>query len=177
MAGYEWKKLLRYRRGGWIVLVLLLAELASILLFTRPFDRNLEENRSVYNEYLAQVEGPLTPEKREWIEGEMKQDQRRSQRIRGIENRLLYRRSLRGGIPATICGSAGPGRPVSGIFQAVQSIYFRPGTAGPAISLYRRLGDPAGEQIAGLSAVAGADLPACTAVLPGIRLPDGTNCC
>ena len=72
MAGYEWKKLLRYRRGGWIVLVLLLAELASILLFTRPFDRNLEENRSVYNEYLAQVEGPLTPEKREWIEGEMK---------------------------------------------------------------------------------------------------------
>ena len=25
MAGYEWKKLLRYRRGGWIVLVLLLA--------------------------------------------------------------------------------------------------------------------------------------------------------
>ena len=67
MAGYEWKKLLRYRRGGWIVLVLLLAELASILLFTRPFDRNLEENRSVYNEYLAQVEGPLTPEKREWI--------------------------------------------------------------------------------------------------------------
>ena len=64
MAGYEWKKLLRYRRGGWIVLVLLLAELASILLFTRPFDRNLEENRSVYNEYLAQVEGPLTPEKR-----------------------------------------------------------------------------------------------------------------
>ena len=26
MAGYEWKKLLRYRRGGWIVLVLLLAE-------------------------------------------------------------------------------------------------------------------------------------------------------
>ena len=48
MAGYEWKKLLRYRRGGWIVLVLLIAELASILLFTRPFDRNLEENRSVY---------------------------------------------------------------------------------------------------------------------------------
>lgn len=57
MAGYEWKKLLRYRRGGWIVLVLLIAELASILLFTRPFDRNWKKTAASTMNILPRWKG------------------------------------------------------------------------------------------------------------------------
>lgn len=82
MAGYEWKKLLG-RRRLWLVLAVLAAELLSLVFFTRPYDRDLEENRPAYEAYLAQVMGPLTPEKRERLESEMK---RLSQADRDMES-------------------------------------------------------------------------------------------
>ena len=71
MFNYEWKKLLHYRRGAILIAVFLVAELLGILLFTQPYDKVLEANREVYDRYLAQVEGPLTQEKRDDIEAEM----------------------------------------------------------------------------------------------------------
>lgn len=71
MFNYEWKKLLHYRRGAILIAVFLVAELLGILLFTQPYDKVLEANREVYDRYLAQVEGPLTQEKRDYIETEM----------------------------------------------------------------------------------------------------------
>lgn len=68
---YEWKKMLVYRRGLWMIALLLLAELFGVLLFTKPYDRVLEENRSVYDRYLEQVDGSLTQDKRVYLEGEM----------------------------------------------------------------------------------------------------------
>lgn len=71
MLRYEWKKILFNRRGIWFIVVFLVAELLGILFYTRPYDRVLEENRAVYESYLAPVTGSLTPEKRESIEAEM----------------------------------------------------------------------------------------------------------
>lgn len=71
MFRYEWKKLLHYRRGGLLIAVFLVAELLGLLLFTQPYDKVLEENRAVYDRYLALVEGPLTEDSRAYIEGEM----------------------------------------------------------------------------------------------------------
>lgn len=71
MLSFEWKKLLYYRKGLALILVFLIAELAGILLFTKPYDRELEANRAVYDAYLSRVEGPLTPENRQWLEDEM----------------------------------------------------------------------------------------------------------
>lgn len=71
MLRFEWKKLLYYRKGLALILVFLIAELAGILLFTKPYDRELEANRAVYDTYLSRVEGPLTPENRQWLEDEM----------------------------------------------------------------------------------------------------------
>lgn len=68
---YEWKKQLFYRRSIWLIVAFLVLELASVLLLTHPYDAELEEHRAVYESYLSQVEGPLTPEKRESIEAEM----------------------------------------------------------------------------------------------------------
>ncbi len=71
MLTYEWKKLLFYRRGLWFILAFLLASLVLTLFFTQPYDAVLEDNREVYESYLAPVIGPLTPEKRESLEKEM----------------------------------------------------------------------------------------------------------
>ncbi len=71
MLKFEWKKILYYRRGLWLLLAVLTAEIAGLLFFTRPYDPVLEENREVYDSYLKQVEGPLTEEKRIFIEGKM----------------------------------------------------------------------------------------------------------
>lgn len=71
MLKYEWKKLLFNRRGIWLILFLLTAELLGTLLFTQPYDKELEANREVYESYLSQVEGPLTQEKQEALEAEM----------------------------------------------------------------------------------------------------------
>lgn len=71
MFRYEWKKLLHYRRGAILIAVFLIAELLGIIFFTQPYDKELEANREVYDGYLAQVEGPLTQEKRDYIESEM----------------------------------------------------------------------------------------------------------
>ena len=71
MFRYEWKKSLFYRKGLLLIVVFLIAELLSLLLFTQPYDKDLETNRAVYDQYLQQVEGPLTPEKRAWLEDEM----------------------------------------------------------------------------------------------------------
>ena len=71
MFRFEWKKLLFYRNGLLLILVFLLAELISICLTTEPYDKELEWNRTVYNTYLSQVEGPLTPKNRQWLESEM----------------------------------------------------------------------------------------------------------
>lgn len=73
MIRWEWKKLLQ-KRKGWLVIVLFLAaELAGTLLLTRPYGSVMEANRSVYDEYLAKVEGSLTPEKREYLENTMEE--------------------------------------------------------------------------------------------------------
>lgn len=71
MLKYEWKKLLIYRKGLALILVFLIAELAGILLSTKPYDRELEANRAVYDTYLSRVEGSLTPDNRQWLEDEM----------------------------------------------------------------------------------------------------------
>ncbi len=71
MMRYEWKKLLLRRKGFLLILLFLAAELTAMLLFTQPYDTVLEDNRAVYEIYLAQVEGPLTQEKREYLESEM----------------------------------------------------------------------------------------------------------
>ena len=71
MLKYEWKKLLVNRRGIWLIGVFLVAELLGVLLFTQPYDKVLEENRQVYESYLAPVTGALTQEKRDSIEAEM----------------------------------------------------------------------------------------------------------
>ncbi len=71
MLKYEFQKLLHYRHGLWLVLVLLVVEIAGIFLTTEPYDKELEANRAVYDEYLSPAEGPLTEEKRSAIEDEM----------------------------------------------------------------------------------------------------------
>lgn len=71
MIRYELKKLLVGRTGWLLLLVLVIAELGAMLLFTKPYDSVLETNRTVYESYLAEVEGPLTEEKRSFLETEM----------------------------------------------------------------------------------------------------------
>lgn len=71
MTGYEWKKLLLGRRGWLVILALLIAELVGVLFFTEPYDTALEDHRQVYESYLTRVEGPLTEEKRNYLEAEM----------------------------------------------------------------------------------------------------------
>lgn len=71
MFHYEWKKLLIYRKGLWLITLLLVTELLGLLLFTSTYDKILENNRDIYDAYLQQVEGPLTQEKRDYIEDEM----------------------------------------------------------------------------------------------------------
>lgn len=73
MVKYEWKKILFYRRGLWLVIAVLAAEIAGMLFFTNPYDPVLEENREVYERYLAQVEGPLTEDKRTFLEDKMEE--------------------------------------------------------------------------------------------------------
>lgn len=70
MIRYEWKKLLFKRRGLGLIAAFLAAQ-AILLLFIRPYDEVLERNREVYESYLTQVEGPLTVEKRTFLEAEM----------------------------------------------------------------------------------------------------------
>lgn len=71
MLKYEWRKLLFYRKGIFLILLFLIAELLGIVFFTTPYDRELEENRTVYETYLEQAKGSLTPEKRAYLEEEM----------------------------------------------------------------------------------------------------------
>lgn len=71
MLGFEWKKLLVNRHGLWLIIAFLLAELLGTLLLTQPYDKTLEENRGVYESYLAPMIGGLTPEKRSSLEAEM----------------------------------------------------------------------------------------------------------
>ncbi len=81
MLRYEWKKML-LRRGGWLLILgLLLAELGGLLLFTAPYDGELEQNRGVYDSYLAQVVGPLDETKRDFLEAEMT-------RLEGIHRKM-----------------------------------------------------------------------------------------
>ena len=70
MIRYEWNKLLFKRRGLALIAAFLAAQ-ALLLLFVRPYDQVLERNRGIYENYLTQVEGPLTPEKRAYLEEEM----------------------------------------------------------------------------------------------------------
>lgn len=68
---YEWKKLLLRRGGIWLLLLFFVGEIAISVLFCQPYDRVLEQNREVYDRYLSSVNGPLTQQKREFIESEM----------------------------------------------------------------------------------------------------------
>lgn len=83
----EWKKQLFHRRSIWLIAALLALELASVLLFTHPYDVELEEHRAVYESYLSQVEGPLTPEKRESIEAEMERLDDVHMELNGLKRR------------------------------------------------------------------------------------------
>ena len=71
MLRFEWKKLLFYRRGILLLTAFLIAEILGTMLFTKPYDPELEANRAVYDHYLFQVEGPLTPVNQQWLENEM----------------------------------------------------------------------------------------------------------
>lgn len=71
MLRFEWKKLLLYRRGLLLIAVFLIAELMGTILLTKPYDKDLEANRAVYDRYLSQVEGPLTVENQQFLEDEM----------------------------------------------------------------------------------------------------------
>ena len=71
MLRSEWNKLLLRRRGLLLILLLLAGELLFMVLFTKPYNATIEDNRQVYDQSLAQVEGKLTPEKRQWLESEM----------------------------------------------------------------------------------------------------------
>ncbi len=68
---YEWKKLLLRRGGIWLLLLFFVGEIAISVLFRQPYDQVLEQNREVYDRYLSSVNGPLTQQKREYIENEM----------------------------------------------------------------------------------------------------------
>ncbi len=70
MLRYELKKML-LRRGGLFLMVGLLLMEGVLLFFTQPYDRELEHNRAAYGQYLRQVEGPLTEDKRSFLESEM----------------------------------------------------------------------------------------------------------
>ncbi len=70
MLCWELKKMLLRRGGLFLILGLLLTE-GVLLLFTQPYDRELETNRSSYTQYLRQVEGPLTEENRSFLDAEM----------------------------------------------------------------------------------------------------------
>ncbi len=53
MLRFEWKKLLLYRRGLLLIAVFLIAELMGTILLTKPYDKDLEANRAVYDRYLS----------------------------------------------------------------------------------------------------------------------------
>lgn len=70
MLRYELKKML-LRRGGLLLVIGLLLTEGFLFCFTQPYDRELERNRSAYELYLRQVEGPLTQEKRSLLDAEI----------------------------------------------------------------------------------------------------------
>ncbi len=70
MLHYELRKIL-LRRGGWFLALGLLVTQGVLLYFTQPYDRELENNRAAYEQYLQQVSGELTDEKRCFLETEM----------------------------------------------------------------------------------------------------------
>ncbi len=70
MLRYELKKML-FRRGGLFLIIGLLLIEGVALFFTQPYDQELESNRASYERYLRRVEGPLTDEKRSFLEAEM----------------------------------------------------------------------------------------------------------
>ncbi len=71
MIAYEWKKMLICRHGALLIAAVLAAQLFGLMVFTQAYDPELEENRAVYDSYLAEVEGPLTDEKRTYMEENM----------------------------------------------------------------------------------------------------------
>ena len=87
MHKHEWKKQFLYNRTLWIVIVFIVVELVSMILSTRPYDKELELNRDVYNTYLSEVVGPLTPEKRNKIETEMNRLDKVRREINSLKNR------------------------------------------------------------------------------------------
>lgn len=71
MIAYEWKKMLICRHGALLIAVVLAAQIFGLMVFTQAYDPELEENLAVYERYLAEVEGPLTDEKRTYMEENM----------------------------------------------------------------------------------------------------------
>ncbi len=71
MLQYELKKIL-FRRGGWaLIIALLVIQILGLVLFTTPYDAELERNREVYDSYLSHVVGSLDQNKRDFLETEM----------------------------------------------------------------------------------------------------------
>ena len=66
MLRSEWNKLLLRHRGLLLILLLLAGELLFMVLFTKPYNATIEDNRQVYDRSLALVEGKLTPVHREF---------------------------------------------------------------------------------------------------------------
>ena len=85
MLKYELKKILLYRRGIWLLLAVIAAEITGMLLFTTPFDPILEENREVYERYLTRMEGPLTEEKQSFIEEKMQKLSENRRKLTDLE--------------------------------------------------------------------------------------------
>ena len=87
MIAYEWKKMLICRRGAILMALVLAAQLVGLLGFTKAFDPVLEENRAVYDRYLAEVEGPLTDEKRSFLEENMNRLSENRKELEQLEQR------------------------------------------------------------------------------------------
>ena len=87
MIAYEWKKMLLCRRGAILMALVLAAQLVGLLGFTKAFDPVLEENRAVYDRYLAEVEGPLTDEKRSFLEENMNRLSENRKELEQLEQR------------------------------------------------------------------------------------------
>lgn len=70
MIGYEWKKMLWYRRGIVYILLFLAMKLVIFCFTGTTTNESLEQNREAYDYYMEILEGKLTEEKRDYLEAE-----------------------------------------------------------------------------------------------------------
>ena len=66
--GYEFKKLMFHQKGWLIILVSVTSALLYWILADSPAVPDMELYRPAYDAELSEVEGPLTSEKKVWID-------------------------------------------------------------------------------------------------------------